>query len=57
MPDNPYIVLQTERFECHHGPDRNKAKKVKAQNAQVHFIGIYIVLNDILEDVYKLLLT
>ncbi|XP_063440916.1 uncharacterized protein LOC134721686 isoform X1 [Mytilus trossulus] len=34
MPDNPYIVLQTERFECHHGPDRNKAKKVKAQNAQ-----------------------
>ncbi|CAC5417980.1 unnamed protein product [Mytilus coruscus] len=39
MPDNPYIVLQTERFECHHGPDRNKAKKVKAQNTQVHFIG------------------
>ncbi|KAK3083109.1 hypothetical protein FSP39_014287 [Pinctada imbricata] len=34
LPDHPYIVVHTERFECHHGPDRNKSKKEKAKTNQ-----------------------
>ncbi|XP_071820563.1 uncharacterized protein [Apostichopus japonicus] len=29
---HPYIVLKAVRYECHHGPDRNAAKKEKAKN-------------------------
>lgn len=32
---HPYIVLKAVRYECHHGPDRNAAKKEKAKNKVV----------------------
>ncbi|XP_052098734.1 uncharacterized protein LOC127733410 [Mytilus californianus] len=39
LPDNPYIVLSVERYECHHGPDRNKAKKNKPEAVPDHVYG------------------
>ena len=30
--DHPYMVLKAVRYDCHHGPDRNAAKKEKAKH-------------------------
>lgn len=37
LSDNSYIVLSVEQYECHHGPDRNQAKKKKPEAVIQYF--------------------